>query len=365
MRIGIDVTPLLRERSGIAVCTEMLLQSALGNGHEVVGLVSGWRQLHDGPLELGIPVVRSWVPRTLNPFFMDVLRWPKLETLFGRLDVFVATNFAILPARRATNIALLHDVGRLVHPHLYGRRQVIRSRFMVRRCARFADILMVPTESVAHEVVQLGLAGWDRIRVVPWFARPLPESETGGLDGVPSDRPLMLCVATHERRKNIPLLIRAFRRAAEEVPHRLVVAGGSGPDSEEVLATARSNGASDRIHFVGHANPAQLAALYRRADLAVCPSRYEGFGLTLLEAMASGCPVLAADIPAHREVGGDAVRLVPPTDEGAFAAGLVELACNDVVRTELRDLGLRRSRHFSTGETRRQFDDLLSSLCVP
>ena len=364
MRVGIDVTPLLRERTGIAVCTELLVESARQAGNDVVGLVSGWRQLRDGPVALDVPTVRNWVPRTLNPLLMDVLRWPRVETLFGRLDVFVATNYAILPARRATNIALIHDVGRLVHPHLYGKRQVLRTRFMVRRCARFADILMVPTESVAREVVDLGLADVGRIRVVPWFARPMPSAQAE-VDGLPVKGPFLLCVATHERRKNIPLLVRAFQSAAKEMPHHLVIAGGTGPDSEVVLATARSNGASDRIHFVGHAEPAQLAALYRNAEVAVCPSCYEGFGLTLLEAMANGCPVLATDIGAHREVGGDAVRLVPPDDEQAITAGLVDLVRDDLARQQLRDLGLERSRRFSTRETRRQFGNLLSSLSGP
>ena len=79
----------------------------------------------------------------------------------------------------------------------------------------------------------------------------------------------------------------------------------------------RSNGAAHRIHLVGHAGEAVLSALYRRADLVVCPSLYEGFGLTLLEAMASGCPVLATDIPAHREVGGGAVRFAAGASRGS------------------------------------------------
>ena len=365
MRVAIDVTPLLRERAGIAICTEMLVESARSAGHEVIGLLSGWRELHDGALGIDIPTVRNWLPRILNPLFMDILRWPQVESLTGPTDVFVATNYASLPARRATNIASLHDVGRLLYPHLFGKRQVLRASLMVRRCARFADLLMVPTEAVAREVVELGLAKPDRIRVVPWFARPMPAPASAPVNGVPADPPLMLCVATHERRKNIPLLIRAFQKVAEKLPHHLVLAGGPGPDSPEVLATARSNGASDRIHFIGHAAPAELSALYLRADVAICPSRYEGFGLTLLEAMASGCPVLATDIPAHREIGGQAVRLVPPDDEHAFVESMLELGRNDLARTELRDLGLARSQRFSTVETQRQFGELLSSLCNP
>jgi glycosyltransferase involved in cell wall biosynthesis len=361
MRVGIDVTPLLRERTGIAVCTEMLVASAKEAGHEVTGLVSGWRSLRDG-LPRDCPPVRSlWVPRNLNPLFLDVLRWPKVESVLGATDVYVATNYVILPSRAATTVAFIHDVGRLVHPRLYGRRQVMRFRFMMRRCGRYADLLVVPTESVAREIVDLGIATYDRIRVVPWGARELPEVplETP-VGALPADAPLLLCVATLERRKNVAALIRAFQKASHSVPHHLVVAGGAGSEADDVLAAVRSNGAAHRIHLVGHAGEALLSALYRRADVVVCPSLYEGFGLTLLEAMASGCPVLATDIPAHREVGGGAVRFVAPDDEGELADGLVDLVADARARAELRDKGLERSRRFTWLETRQHFDALLA-----
>ena len=173
----------------------------------------------------------------------------------------------------------------------------------------------------------------------------------------------MLCVATLERRKNVSHLVRAFQRAAPNLPHHLVVAGGDGSAAREVRATTRSNGARERIHLLGHADRDLLAALYRRADFTVCPSLYDGFGLTLLDSMQCGCPVLATDIPAHREVGGEAVRLVPPRDEGAMAAELVELARDESTRADLRERGFQRSRCFSPEETQRRLFDLISERC--
>ena len=288
-----------------------------------------------------------------------------METVVGDVDVFLATNYCMPPARRARNIALVHDVGRLTHPHLYGKRQVVRFRFQVKRCARYADLIITPTEAVAREITELGLASRDRIRVLPWFVRDFGASPNGRPHGLPQQEPLLLCVATLERRKNIPHLIRAFQKAAPNMPHHLVVAGGPGSDSEAVLKTARSNGAADRIHFVGHANTSQLAALYKHSDLSICPSLYEGFGLTLVEAMAHGCPVVATDIPAHREVGGEAVRLVPPDDERALTHGLIDLVRDERARTELRDAGLARCRRFTELRVKRELGDLLSWRCAP
>jgi glycosyltransferase involved in cell wall biosynthesis len=274
----------------------------------------------------------------------------------GPLDAFVATNHILGPSRRAKNVVLVHDVGRLRYPELYGFRQVLRMRCMFRRIRRFAHHVVVPTAAMAREVVEIGVAPRERISVVPWFPRLLPKGDAGRpMPGVPQDRPLMLCVATLERHKNIALLIRAFRRAAADLPHDLVVAGGPGSGAREAFEAARGG----RVHFVGHIGPEQLGALYRRAELAVCPSLYEGFGLTVLEAMAAGCPVLAADIPAHREVAGDAARLVAPRDERAFADGLRELARDGGARADLRGRGLERSRAFNPTETRRRLRALL------
>jgi glycosyltransferase involved in cell wall biosynthesis len=365
LRVGIDVTPLLRQRTGIAVCTELVLDLVKAAGHQPVGLASGYRTLEGKVRGLGVPVRRNWLPWLADRLLVDFLGRPYVEDLVGRVDAYIATNHVVFPARRARNIALVHDVGRLLHPHLYGPRQVWRFRHLAGRLKRFADTFVVPTEAVAQEMIGLGIGTRERIRVVPWFARVLPANGAGMPTGVPEDLPLILCVATIERRKNIPHLVRAFQRAAHSVPHHLVVAGGAGSSLEETLAVARSNGAADRIHFIGHTGADQLGALYRKADLAVCPSLYEGFGLPLVEAMAHGCPVMASDIPVHREVGGDAIRLVPANDENALADGLVDLSRDEGARHSLRRLGLERTRTFSLDRTRRLLGELLSSRSAP
>jgi len=339
----------------------MLVRSARESGDEVVGLVSGYRRLGNGRPDLGVECRANWVPRLMNPLFFDLLRWPSLEALLGPIDVFIATNFLLPPARRATSLAYIHDVGRLTRPDLYTTRQVWRARILMRRCARNADLFVVPTEAVAREVVELGLVSRERIHVVPLAARGLPEAGPEALDDVLCDAPLLLCVGSLERRKNIPFLLRAFGLASTRVPHHLVLAGVGGKAARgEALDAARAAGALDRVHFLGSADERQLGALYRTAAVTVCPSLYEGFGLPVLEAMSCGCPVLATDIAAHREVGGEAVRLAPASDPAAFADALVDLARDERAREELRARGIARSRRFSWTETGRRLREALA-----
>jgi alpha-1,3-rhamnosyl/mannosyltransferase len=362
MRVGVDVTPLLRAKTGIGVFTEMLVRNVIAGGDEVVGLVSGYRLLQKEATTLGIPLAKNWVPRDLNPIFMDILRWPRVETLFGRTDAYFATNHLILPSDRCTNVAFVHDVGRLAQPQLYNPRQVWRFRRGILRCARFADFLIAPTEAVASEIIRLGIAPGHRIRVVLLGVRALPDAPAGSFPDITEHAPFVLCVGSLEKRKNLPFLLRAFAQASHVVPHHLVIAGGKGSDAEGVLAAAKTNGAASRIHFLGHTDEARLAGLYRNAAFTVCPSLYEGFGLPLLEAMASGCPVLATDIAAHREVAADAARLVDPENEKRFAESLIEFARDEGTRADLRTRGLRRSRDFSWDRTSREVRDVLTLL---
>ena len=97
------------------------------------------------------------------------------------------------------------------------------------------------------------------------------------------------------------------------------------------------------VRFAGHVTDAQLAELYRGAAVVCVPSRAEGFGLPLLEAMAAGAPVVASDLPALREVGGDAVRFVPPGDAGALATEVQAVLADDRLRAVMVAAGRARA----------------------
>jgi len=106
-------------------------------------------------------------------------------------------------------------------------------------------------------------------------------------------------------------------------------------------------GADGRVEWMGLLSPGQLAAVRKGALAALVPSRKEGFGLPVLEAMAAGVPVLASDTPALREVGGDAAAYLPADDPGAWAEAIGALASDGVLREARAEAGLRRAATFS------------------
>ena len=136
------------------------------------------------------------------------------------------------------------------------------------------------------------------------------------------------------------------------LPHRLVLAGPAGwGDGGSVPSDVRA-GLGDRLRLLGPVRAAELAALYRGADLFAFPSRHEGFGLPVLEAMAQGTPVVCADIPALREVAGGAARLVPAADVAAWVDAITTALDDRAEHQRLAAAGLKRAAELPWEGTR-------------
>jgi glycosyltransferase involved in cell wall biosynthesis len=185
------------------------------------------------------------------------------------------------------------------------------------------------SESTAADVEELWRVSREQIVVAPHGPGQQPRR-------LQRERTQLLYVGDGEPRKNLPTLIDAYRRyrdiAAEPLP--LVLAGSASADGPG-------------IRIERHPSPERLAELYAAAVALIQPSLYEGFGLTALEAMSAGAPVLASDIPALREVCGDAARYAAPRHPEAFAAAMAEIGSDAELRADLTARGLRRAADFS------------------
>lgn len=263
-----------------------------------------------------------------------------------------APSLAVPPRGAGRLVVTVHDAAAVLHPETLPPRGRRFHRAGIRAAARRADAVIAPTRAAAEEIAEHTPIPLARIRVVPHGVTPrvVPPSVVAALrarHGLGST-PYVVWVGTLEPRKNVAVLLEAFAAVVRAgLPHRLVLVGPRGwlDTADAVRRAAEPLG--DRVRWLGPATEGDLAALYRGADLFAFPSRHEGFGLPVLEAMTQSTAVLAADIPSLREVGGAAARFVPPTEVEAWAAALVDLLRDDAARAELAAAGRAHAAGFT------------------
>lgn len=326
MRLALDATPLLGQRSGV--------------GRYVTGLLHGLAEACPdlrprltlfsvrGQLPVDLPDTTRRAPgrvpaRLLRPLWAHSA-FPPVEVLSGLVDVFHATNFVLPPTARAGGVVTIHDLAFLRFPATV-TGDVERYRQLVPQALRRAKAVVTVSEAVAEEIRAEYLSIVPPIVVAPngvgesWFrARPAAEDTLRRL-GIPSR--YLLFMGNLEPRKNLGLLLDAHREArrADPTVPPLVLCGpagwgdrwnGRGPDPDSVV-------------LAGYLSDADLQAVVARAAAVCMPSIYEGFGLPVLEALAAGRPVLASDIPAHREIAQGQITLLPSDDADAWAAAMM------------------------------------------
>jgi glycosyltransferase involved in cell wall biosynthesis len=291
-----------------------------------------------------VPVLQLPLPRPALYEAWHQLRWPPVERATGPVDVTHATGMAV-PATSAPLVCTLHDVAFLRDP---GRSTRWGLRFFqraVQLTRRHAALVVVPSQATYDDCV---LAGFDprRLRTVPLGvevveATPAEVAEVRARHGL--DRPYVLWVGTIEPRKNLPVLVDAFV-ALDRPDLDLVLAGpsGWGEDLGPRLAPL-----GDRVRTPGFVPATDLRALYAGAELLCFPSRHEGFGLPVLEAMAQGTPVVTSVGTSTAEVAGGAAVLVEPASPAAVADGMRQVLDDPAATGRLVAAGRRRAAELS------------------
>jgi glycosyltransferase involved in cell wall biosynthesis len=251
----------------------------------------------------------------------------------------------IAPGSPSRTVVTIHDLSFERDPTLMGARDRFFFRTMVPRSARRADRVLAVSELTKRDLIEHYHVDERKIVVTPNGIDPAFTPEGPSADGTP----YLLFVGALQRRKDPLVAIEALSLIAGEL--RLVLAGPNKGAEDEARDAVTRLGLNGRVEFAGHVEKAELAALYRGAQALVLPSRYEGFGLPVVEAMASGTPVVATSAGAIPEVAGDAAILVEPRDPAALAGG-IERALAD--RERLVGAGLERARRYSWTETARR-----------
>jgi glycosyltransferase involved in cell wall biosynthesis len=340
VRIVYDVSPLSHSLTGVGNYVRGslagLVEAAAGE-HEIVAFA---------PTS---PAGRSAIPRALAGLDVDVRlvplpfsqRWrdawsrlgrPSLERVLGDFDVLHYSDWMYPPQARGVRATTVHDLVPLRFPEWVTPKTASMHGAKYANTARTADLVFVNSEYTGRDVVERLGIGRERVKV----AYP-GVKDVFGPDGERADlgRPYVLTVATLEPRKNLQTLVAAHRLLGDEL--LLAVAGGSGWGDQPELRGAN-------VVRLGFVSDEELARLYRGAAAAVYPSRFEGFGMPITEAMACGTPTVASAHASMDEASGAAAVRADPDDPEAIAAAVREAVAR---RDELVPAGLDHARRFT------------------
>lgn len=324
LRIGVDARELLGTPTGVGrYLGELLLQWASRQDRE------RRRFLLYSPEPLPIRVPASAVDHRVIASGSRAGRghgawWEQVRLRRAlaedRPDVFFAPAYTA-PILSGTPLALtIHDIAFVAHPEWFRIREGLRRRWLTRRAAEAASVIFTDSEFSRSEIHTHFHIDGSRIRVIPPGVAPRH-------GGVNRREPLVLYVGSIFNRRRLPDLIAAFARVVRNIPEaRLLIVGEDRSWPRLSLPeVAASHGVDAHVELRSYVTNEELARLYGRAGVFAFLSEYEGFGLTPLEALAAGVPVVVLDTAVAREVYGNAAHYVPADDIRATAALLTRL----------------------------------------
>jgi glycosyltransferase involved in cell wall biosynthesis len=342
VRIVVDVSPLSHPRTGVGnyiLGSLRGLADAAAGRHEIVAFAPTspvGRRVIPAALD-GLPVERKLVVLPFAHAWRQAwsrLARPAAERLLGRFDVLHFTDWMFPPQAGGVRSTMIHDLVPLRFPEWVQSRTRSMHGAKYANAARTCDVIFTNSRFTADDVRDRLDVDEERLRVAPPGV-----DDAFSPDGSAADlgRPYVLTVATLEPRKNLGTLVEAHRLRGRDPA--LAVVGGAGWGDQPQLDVAG-------VIRLGRVDASRLAELYRGATAVVYPSRFEGFGMPVVEAMACGVPVVASAHASLDEASGDAAVRADPDDPAAIAAA-IERAIAE--RDRLVPLGLAHARRFTWG----------------
>lgn len=372
MRLLVDYRPALRARTGVGEWVHQLVKTILGLPRDRPGPAGPdpLRTRNSGdPLELSL-FVSSWKDRPAPEALADLpgarfldrripvraltwawnrLTWPPVEYLVGQaaFDATFSPTPLLVPTLGGVRVVTVHDLDFLDHPERTWGEMRRDFPALIRRHVGRATLVTTISHFTAGEASRrLGIPEHKLVVCrpgVPEWARA-----AGPQPPAPASTGYILFVGTLEPRKNVGGLIEAYARLVAKKPDapRLVLAGGRPPVVEPALEAGLNGPLASRIDALGYLEPHARTSVYAGARMLVLPSRMEGFGLPVLEAMALGVPVLVSDRGALPEVAGDAGLVTAPDDLDGLAAAMERVLTEPGLAASMRERGFAQAARF-------------------
>ena len=364
--------PLYRGRAGVTIVLENIIQHwPAEHDLQPVGFLSRWNRGRwpDRPRP-----AEALTPLTLTP--LKDLRRPNRRlpsaarrvvrgaheaafALDSRLRGYSACwepNFLAIPSGLPT-VSTMHDLSVLEHPEWHPADRVNAWESRLARAIQVTASWMVPADfTIQRMMTVLGIPR-DRIEFIPLAARPLPypapDETPAALDTAGLPQRYLVLFGTIEPRKGIDIVLDAWAAQPASVRDacRLIVAGAPGWGGTSFWNTIVDHPVAGEVLATGYVTDTQAALLLAGARATLLGSRYEGFGLPILESMACGTPVVCSDIPAYREVAGDAAARIDPDDADGWVSAIRHAVDSPEWAAPLIEAGYEQEKRFSWTQT--------------
>jgi len=371
MRIGIDARTILdpkgREGAGVGHYCYHLIENLLELDSENEYFLYFDSRIKDtSSFDRGNVTVRRF-PFIQYGRFMPVAYSHFLVSAFlnkDKLDLFHSPTGAVPLSYRRPTMVTVHDLAVYHQKNWYSKNEELNTKLVVPRTIRQASKVITGSEFIKQDVVTRFGVSDDKVEAIHNGVDPLLKDEVAleknnevvrkkfGIDGR-----FVLYVGSLLPRKNVRGLVAAFDKLTKDEAMaglKLVLAGREGWNYKKILTEVSSRGLNDRVVFTGYVSPEDKYSLLSMADVFVFPSYYEGFGLSVLEAMYFETPVITSSISSLPEIVGDAGVLIDPYNTTQIADAMDSLLSDEAKRNELVAKGKERVRQFSWENTARK-----------
>lgn len=371
MKIGIDARFITRQpRRGIGGYSLNLVNELV----RIDSTIEYILYIAESDIEEILPKLPNVKIRQLWPSIYPI--WENialpLAAVNDRLDVLhcLGNTAPLLLPSNMSLVLTIHDVMFLQDDEFlpkpitwYQKWGRIYRKHTVPSVARLAAKVISVSEFSKHDILSL-IPGIDADQVVvshqscnPIFLNTSFVEGTYGNDvSEIICNPFIFCLGANDPRKNTASLVRAYLRLLEQnnIPENLVICGYANWEQSESYRVVKESGAESRVKFLDFITGDELVRLYHNAAVFVYPSLYEGFGIPILEAFSSGCPVIASSVSSIPEVGGDAALYFDPRSEDQITKSLQLVLSDYILRETLKEKGRIRAKQFSWSETARK-----------